>query len=227
MEAMQVQDQKRADGIREDATATRGPRRAEGEQVMGETMQGVYQRGVEHGKAESAAALEAKERECRKQQQQIAMLREALEGLRNACLASDDGPVLQEPDYAAFSEADAALASTDPAVRQAEESQAINAEYHREQAAGAPPEQLAELKEKMHDADGDPAKVEALYEEVEKCGKPAASLIPRWGMSYACVLDKGHEGECQPGGNCFAHGPYVGTTQCPHPIEECAKGATP
>src|SRR5678815_2502735 len=42
-----------------------------------------------------------------------------------------------------------------------------------------------------------------------KCGKPAASLIPRWGMSWACVLDKGHEGECAPGGNCIKHGPYV------------------
>jgi len=42
-----------------------------------------------------------------------------------------------------------------------------------------------------------------------KCGKPAASLIPRWGMSWACVLDKGHEGECAPGGNCVKHGPYV------------------
>jgi hypothetical protein len=48
----------------------------------------------------------------------------------------------------------------------------------------------------------------------EKCGQPAGSLIPRLGMSLACVLEKGHEGDCQPGGNCVKHGEYVGR-QCP------------
>lgn len=48
----------------------------------------------------------------------------------------------------------------------------------------------------------------------EKCGAPAASLIPRWGMSFACVLPKGHEGEHRQGGNCFKHGEYVGD-KCP------------
>lgn len=48
----------------------------------------------------------------------------------------------------------------------------------------------------------------------EKCGAPAASLIPRWGMSFACVLPKGHEGEHRQGGTCFKHGEYVGD-KCP------------
>ncbi len=51
------------------------------------------------------------------------------------------------------------------------------------------------------------------------CGKPAASLIPRWGMSYACVLPPTHEGPCKPGGDCIAHGRYTaeedGPPQCP------------
>lgn len=54
----------------------------------------------------------------------------------------------------------------------------------------------------------------------EKCNQPAASFIPRWGMSFACVLPKGHEGEHKPGGNCFQHGEYVGRPgECP----ECYK----
>jgi hypothetical protein len=48
----------------------------------------------------------------------------------------------------------------------------------------------------------------------EKCNQPAAPLIPRWGMSFACVLPKGHEGDHQQGGDCFVHGEYVGS-QCP------------
>ena len=51
------------------------------------------------------------------------------------------------------------------------------------------------------------------------CGKPAASLIPRWGMSWACALQLGHKGECQPGGNCVKHGHYISPAntnpQCP------------
>lgn len=47
-----------------------------------------------------------------------------------------------------------------------------------------------------------------------KCGQPAAPFIPRWGMSFACVLPKGHEGEHKRGGNCFKHGEYVGE-ECP------------
>ena len=49
----------------------------------------------------------------------------------------------------------------------------------------------------------------------EKCGAPAASFIPRWGMSFVCVLPKGHEGEHQQGGACYKHGEYVGKL-CPH-----------
>jgi len=53
----------------------------------------------------------------------------------------------------------------------------------------------------------------------ETCGKPAAPLVPRWGWSFACVLAPGHDGECCPGGDCIAHGKYVGrpgeTPQCP------------
>jgi hypothetical protein len=53
---------------------------------------------------------------------------------------------------------------------------------------------------------------------LEKCGEPAASFIPRWGMSWACVLPKGHEGDHEGdherGGNCFKHGEYVGAN-CP------------
>jgi hypothetical protein len=48
----------------------------------------------------------------------------------------------------------------------------------------------------------------------EKCNAPAASFIPRWGMSHACVLPKDHEGEHKQGGDCFKHGPYVGES-CP------------
>lgn len=47
-----------------------------------------------------------------------------------------------------------------------------------------------------------------------KCGEPAASFIPRWGMSFACALPKGHTGDHQQGGKCFAHGEYIGT-KCP------------
>lgn len=48
----------------------------------------------------------------------------------------------------------------------------------------------------------------------EKCGASVALLISRWGMSFACVLPKGHEGEHQQGGTCFKHGEYVGE-KCP------------
>ena len=43
----------------------------------------------------------------------------------------------------------------------------------------------------------------------ESCGEFAASLIPREGMYYPCVLPKGHEGEHRTGGECLAHGPYI------------------
>lgn len=59
-----------------------------------------------------------------------------------------------------------APASTAPDVSQ--EAQTINAQYHREQAAGAPQEQLDALKERMREAEGDPAKIEALYEEFRR-----------------------------------------------------------
>lgn len=48
----------------------------------------------------------------------------------------------------------------------------------------------------------------------EKCGKPAASFIPCWGMSFACVRPKGHEGDCRQGGTCVKHGEYFGE-RCP------------
>lgn len=60
--------------------------------------------------------------------------------------------------------------------------------------------------------------------KVEKCGAPAASLIPRWGMSFACVLPKGHEGEHRQGGTCFKHGEYVGD-KCPQ-WPNCIPNAT-
>lgn len=59
-----------------------------------------------------------------------------------------------------------------------------------------------------------------------KCGKFAGSLHPRLGLNYACMLQVGHEGECQPGGTCVAHGEYVGATQCPH-WPECVALAVP
>ena len=51
-------------------------------------------------------------------------------------------------------------------------------------------------------------------QDAAKCGAPALAFIPRWGMSWACALPKGHEGEHQRGGTCFAHGQYVGE-KCP------------
>lgn len=45
------------------------------------------------------------------------------------------------------------------------------------------------------------------------CGKAAASLTPF--TAFACVLEDGHEGECTPGGNCVAHGLYVGEPNVP------------
>lgn len=50
----------------------------------------------------------------------------------------------------------------------------------------------------------------------DECGKYAGALIPRWGMYFACVLDKGHLGPCQRGGTCVVHGAYVGNDGCPH-----------
>lgn len=50
--------------------------------------------------------------------------------------------------------------------------------------------------------------------ENSKCGERAEAWIPRWGMYFACVLPKGHEGAHKRGGNCFKHGEYVGAN-CP------------
>lgn len=63
--------------------------------------------------------------------------------------------------------------------------------------------------------------IDAFLNPEEKCGKSAASYIPRWGQSFACPLPKGHDGPCRAGGNCFKHGPYVMgqpgvPPQCPH-----------
>jgi hypothetical protein len=55
----------------------------------------------------------------------------------------------------------------------------------------------------------------------KRCNKPAAPFIPRWGMYWACALEEGHEGECMPGGTCYAHGEYIGM-QCPK-FPECYK----
>lgn len=56
---------------------------------------------------------------------------------------------------------------------------------------------------------------------IDKCGKPAGPLVPRYGWSLACVLDKGHDGQCERGGTCAMHGEYVGET-CPK-FPECIK----
>lgn len=55
----------------------------------------------------------------------------------------------------------------------------------------------------------------------DRCGKPAAPFIPRWGMAFACVLPKRHEGECRRGGTCSKHGDYVGD-KCPKFDEDVA-----
>jgi hypothetical protein len=49
----------------------------------------------------------------------------------------------------------------------------------------------------------------------ELCYKAITYHLIAGASSYACMLPKGHEGECQPGGNCFKHGKYVGATRCP------------
>jgi len=64
----------------------------------------------------------------------------------------------------------------------------------------------------------------------EKCGAPAAPFIPRRGMSWACVLPKGHDGEHLRGGSCFKHGEYIGENcpkwpDCTAPVP--AQGTTP
>ena len=49
--------------------------------------------------------------------------------------------------------------------------------------------------------------------EPEECGEFAGHFIA--GASwFACALPKGHEGSHQRGGNCFAHGKYIGD-RCP------------
>lgn len=57
------------------------------------------------------------------------------------------------------------------------------------------------------------------------CGRPAVALHARMGLWFACVLAPGHDGECQTGGDCVAHGRYTcppgHVPQCPHPLEEC------
>jgi hypothetical protein len=75
---------------------------------------------------------------------------------------------------------------------------------------------LIGCKDPIHDRRAEIAEKEpaASTPVVEKCGQPAASFIPRWGMSFACVLPKGHEGDHQRGGNCFKHGEYIGE-KCP------------
>ena len=49
------------------------------------------------------------------------------------------------------------------------------------------------------------------------CGEPAAPMYPARGLSYACVLDPGHQGDHERGGTCGRHGDYIGE-HCPgHP----------
>ena len=45
------------------------------------------------------------------------------------------------------------------------------------------------------------------------CGKAAETLIAG-GVTYSCVLPKGHEGPHRGGGRCFRHGNYVGVHGC-------------
>lgn len=61
----------------------------------------------------------------------------------------------------------------------------------------------------------------------EICGEYAASLIPRRGEFFCCVLPKGHDGKHRAGGECFKHGKYVmehtgQTPQCPQ-WPDCTK----
>jgi hypothetical protein len=60
-----------------------------------------------------------------------------------------------------------------------------------------------------------------LASEVPKCGKRAASFIPRLGQYFACVLDKGHEPPCRPGGSCVAHGDYASEPEKPPKCPKC------
>lgn len=60
-----------------------------------------------------------------------------------------------------------------------------------------------------------PQQLEFDFGEKEKCGKCAEALIPRWGMYRPCEKPRGHFGECVPGGECFAHGYYLGYN-CPY-----------
>jgi len=45
-----------------------------------------------------------------------------------------------------------------------------------------------------------------------KCGRPVQHLA--FTLYFSCVLKRNHDGECQRGGTCQVHGPYVGK-QCP------------
>ena len=44
------------------------------------------------------------------------------------------------------------------------------------------------------------------------CGKATRYHLIAGASSYACALPVGHDGDCQPGGTCFKHGPWVGLT---------------
>jgi len=57
------------------------------------------------------------------------------------------------------------------------------------------------------------------------CEEAAESMIPRLGMSWACALEKGHEGPHRGGGNCFRHGRYIGAICPSSPL--CGKGPLP
>ena len=46
-----------------------------------------------------------------------------------------------------------------------------------------------------------------------KCGKPVERLA--FNLWFSCVLERGHTGECQRGGICHVHGPYIGS-ECRH-----------
>lgn len=75
-------------------------------------------------------------------------------------------------------------------------------------------DKLAALLEAIQSACPPIASTIASATEDGKCGQRAEPIVPRLGISYACVLPKGHTGEHRGGGDCFAHGEYVGK-QCP------------
>jgi len=67
-----------------------------------------------------------------------------------------------------------------------------------------------ELRKAVLDSTPSPAPLMHMGHEI--CGAPVGTLTPF--HAYCCVMSKGHEGEHQRGGDCIAHGEYIGE-QCP------------